>query len=191
LLVCPAPQELRVWEQALSHRTDGGAADRLDILLTTREELRAHGPGGAVWQEPGTDQALLLVERLGWGGVPPVPPVCLPDVIEGMPEQPSRTAPSLREWASAGTGATAHGPIWQRVAVLALATGADEKRLIEWVARHPLVSTAELGALLNEPEALVERRLDWLARCGAVCMESATSTGNSTTKGPLNAPRPE
>jgi hypothetical protein len=183
LLVCPSPRELGVWEQAFVRRLDGGAADRLDVLLTTREELRAQGPAGAVWRAPGTEQAALLVERLGWGGAPPVPPVCLPDLIDGLPEQPSRTAPSLREWASTQVTANTGAPLWQRVAVLALATGADEKRLIEWVARHPLVSTTELGALLNESEALVERRLDWLVRCCAVCTESAISTGNSNDEG--------
>lgn len=179
LVVCPSWRELRVWEQALLRRGEDGAVDGLDVLLTTRDQSKANGPGGAVWHAPGTEQAALLVERLGWGGVPQVPPICLPALIDGMPERPSRTASSIREWAAARSTAIGLGPIWQRVAVLALATGADEKRLIEWVARHPLVSAGELGTLLNESEALVERRLDWLARCDAVCAESATSTAKS------------
>ena len=168
---------------------NAGALVRVDVLLTTREELQAHGPGGAVWRAPGTAQAVLLVEQLGWGGVPPVPPTCVPDLIDDMPEQPSRIAPSIREWAIAHAATTDRGPVWQRVAVLALATGADEKRLIEWVARHQLVSATELATLLHESKGLIERRLDWLARCGAVCAGSATSTPERRSeKGPSNEP---
>jgi hypothetical protein len=179
LVVSPSEQALLVWERALVGREDDGAAGRLDVLLTTREELRARGPGGAVWRAPGCDGGALLVEQLGWGGAPPVTPLFLPEAIDAPPPPP-RTAPSLREWAAARATANVSGPIWQRVAVLALATGASDKPLIEWVARHPLLSAAELAALLSESEELVERRLEWLARCGAVRVESATSAGEST-----------
>ena len=185
LLVGPSSRELGAWEQVLARRADSGAADRIDVLLTTREELRAHGPDGAVWRARRTDQAVLLVEGLGWGGAPPAPLICLPDVIDGVVEQPSRTAPSIREWSSTDSAPSSHGPVWRRVAVLALATGADETRVIEWVARHPLVSAAELATLLNESEALIVRRLHWLTRCGAVCADSVIPEVRPTTKGAI------
>jgi hypothetical protein len=168
LVVCPSLRELRVWEQALLRRTDNGAPDQIEGLLTTRDELKAHGPCGGVWRTPDADRAVSLVERLGWGEAPALLPLELPDELDGLPEQPTRNAPPIREWASRQVTANASAQLWQQVAVLALATGADEQRLMEWVARHPLVSAAELSALLNESEPLIERRLDWLARCGAV-----------------------
>ena len=87
LVVCPSHRELRVWEQALLRRSDDGSAVQLDALLTTREQLLEHGPGGAVWQVPAEDHAVPLVERLGWGAAPPVAPVCLPDEIDGLAER--------------------------------------------------------------------------------------------------------
>ena len=51
-----------------------------------------------------------------------------------------------------------------------------EKALIEWVARHPLLSKADLAALLDTSEALIERRLEWLTRCGAI-RSAATTNG--------------
>jgi hypothetical protein len=42
--------------------------------------------------------------------------------------------------------------------------------LIDWIARHPLLTAADLSALTGEPLALVERRLEWALRCHAICV---------------------
>ncbi|MPZ99099.1 MAG: hypothetical protein GEU80_07120 [Dehalococcoidia bacterium] len=176
LVVCPSGRELRVWERALTARDDDGPSAYLNVLVTTRDELHAHGAGGAIWRESGGGPPGLLVERLGWGGAPPLTPVEMPDALDGVPAPPRRTGPTIRERAPGQATESAGGPLWQRVAVLALATGTSERTLIEWVARHPLLAAAELATLLSEPQALVERRLEWLIRCHAVRVVSDAST---------------
>jgi hypothetical protein len=59
--------------------------------------------------------------------------------------------------------------------VLALSTSAGDRPLIEWIARHPLLSVPELAALLNEYHQLIARRLEWLVRCGAIRLAAATA----------------
>jgi len=166
LVICPSTRELLVWKQALAKRdeTDG---TRLDVALTTREQLRIYGAGGCAWQRPDRTSAALLVEVVGWGQAPPVPRVWLAETVEELPP-PERRRASLRERTLPGAATRDGGPVWYRVGALALATNAAEKTLIEWIARHQLLRGAELAALVDAPEALIERRLEWLLRCGAI-----------------------
>ncbi|MEZ4503156.1 MAG: hypothetical protein R3C39_11065 [Dehalococcoidia bacterium] len=172
LVVCPSTRVLRVWEEALSKQYDTEGA-QLEVLLATREQLRSQGPGAATWRSPGRTQASPLVELIGWGQVPPVAATRLAEPFEQRPP-PHRRGASLRERALAGATAHDGGPLWHRLGVLALATGPAEKALIEWVARHPLLSAADLAALLDTSEALIKRRLEWLTRCGAIRSAAAT-----------------
>jgi len=167
LVVCPSERELSVWEQAILRQQEDGGVGRMDVLLTTGEELTRHGAGETSWRVPGRSQMESLMERLGWGTPPPVTRVRMPVSFDALPEPPRRTA-SIRAWAATLAAVDTPGPIWQGVGVLALSTGATDRPLIEWIARHPLMSARELAALLNESQALVERRLEWLLRCGAV-----------------------
>ena len=166
LVICPTTRELRVWEQALA-KGDQTEGTRLEVALTTREQLRIHGAGGCAWQRPDRTSAGLLLEAVGWGQAPPIPAVWLAETVDELPPPDPRNA-SLRERALADAATYDGGPVWRRVGVLALATNPAEKTLIEWIARHQLLRGAELAALLDAPEALIERRLEWLLRCGAI-----------------------
>lgn len=174
LLVCPSERERRVWEMEIARR-DERADSRAEVLLATREELDRLGPGGTAWRRAGSTGFAPLVELLGWGDAPPVAGLRLPSALEMAP--PPQSGPSIREWALGQLPASDHGPVWQRPGVLALVTSPDEKVLLEFVARHPLLSAAELAALLGEPEAVIARRLEWLARCGAIASVDDTAPG--------------
>lgn len=173
LVICPSARERRWWEQALADRAEI-AESRFDVLLSTGEELRAHGVRGAGWWRPGYTQAP-LVELLGWGYATAVDAVRVEGVLDDFRPPARRTGTSLRERALARATAHEAGPVWQHLGSLGLATGPAEKTLIEWVARHPLVSAAELAALLNDSEGLIQRRLEWLTRFGAVQTEAAVN----------------
>ena len=167
LVVCPSERELSVWEQAILRHQEDGGVDPIDVLLANGGELARHGGGDAGWRVPGRSQAASLMERLGWGTPPPVTRVCLPESLDALPEPPPRAA-SVRAWAATLATVDTPGPIWQSVGMLALSIGATDRPLIEWIARHPLLSAPELAALLNESQSLVQRRLERLVRCGAV-----------------------
>ena len=163
LVVCRSGRELRVWEEALEQRDAG----RLEVLFTTREEMDAAGPGDARWWRPGRAPGG-IVEQLGWGASPAVGVFRVDRALDDCASPPRCAGASRAGRALAEAAGGPAGPAWQRIAELALATTAAEKTLTEWVARHPLLSCAELSALTGEPARLVERRLDLLAGCGAI-----------------------
>ena len=166
LVVCPSERERWVWESALATRDETGSR-RLELLFTTRGELRSEGAGEARWWLPGRAPAP-LVEQLGWGEPPVVDAIRIERALDDYGPPPRRTGPSLtmRAFAQATSGTAK--PLWQRLGDLALVTAPAEKTLIEWVARHPLLSIADLAALLNEPAGLIGRRLARLEGNGAI-----------------------
>ena len=149
LVICPSAREWRVWEDALAKR-DGAGPGCLDLLFTTREELHAAGADDARWWRPGRALAP-LVEQLGWGKAPALDAVRIARALDDCTPPPRRSgaSPSRRAFDQATSGRV--GPDRQRLAGLVLATSASEKTLIEWVARHPLLSIADLAALRSEP----------------------------------------
>ena len=166
LVVCPSSRERRVWEDTLSRHEEHDAR-RFDVLLTTQNELSARGSAGPVWARPGRHESELLVELLGWSAAPPLPSCRLPESLDAAPVPPRREK-RVRSWATAHVATPSELRRWERLAVLALATDPAEKTLLEWVARHPLLSPTELAELLVEPVGAIERRLEWLTRCGAI-----------------------
>ena len=157
LVICPSARERRVWEDALAKR-DGAGSGCLDLLFTTREELRAAGAGDARWWRPDRAPAP-LVEQVGWGEAPTLDALRIERALDDCTPPPRRagTSHGRRAFDQATSGQV--GPDRQRLAGLALATPA-EKTLTEWVARHPLMGAAELAALTREPAGLITRRLE-------------------------------
>src|SRR5207245_1845502 len=51
----------------------------------------------------------------------------------------------------------------ERIGALALVMNADHKRLLEWIAHHPLLSSVDLSVLLDIPAGLVDRPLKRLS----------------------------
>ena len=127
----------------------GRASGRLDVLLTTREEMDAAGATEARWWRPGR-AAAELVEQLGWGAAPEVDAVRIAAALDECAPPPRRGGTPDAGRALARRARP--GPAWQRLADLALQTTAAEKTLTEWVARHPLLSGPELSALTGEPQ---------------------------------------
>ncbi|MCY4639834.1 MAG: replication-relaxation family protein [Chloroflexi bacterium] len=166
LLVCPSAREARVWEDALTRREEAGPV-RLDVLLTTGDELHAAGAGEARWRRPGRAPAP-LAEQLGWGEAPVVREVRIGPALDDCTPPLRRTGRSPGRSAFDRAASGHGGPVWQRLADLALATSAAEKTLVEWVARHPLLGAAELAELTREPAGAIRRRLERLASCGVI-----------------------
>ena len=168
LLVCPTTREADVWLHALANHADNGASPPLGVFVTTRRGLREHGAGGAAWRSAGGEEKT-LVEQIGWGPEPSVTaPPGLFDGIADIETVDRRRHGALRRWAAQHATAAGARVRWQHTSALALATGAAEQTLVEWMARHPLLSVSDLAELLGEPAALIARRLEWLVRCRAV-----------------------
>ena len=172
LVRCPSARELRVWEEALERQLEGDS-ERLDLLFVTDEELYRAGAGGALWTRPGRTPAP-LAEQLGWGAEPVVRTIRIDGMLADLQPPARRGGASLRRPPAAQRKPDWSGPSWHRVGSLALSTGPAEQTALEWVARHPLMSAAELTALLNEPERVVRRRLEWLTDAGTIVADGVT-----------------
>ena len=172
LLVCAGQRARSSWERSIRQ-----AADRMDvrpaeILLTSARELAVDGPAGVTWHDPVTGRAGSLLERLGWGAAPLFPRLRLPDELPA-PSRPA-TTPTLRRWAP-GAANDPRTPVVERVAAIAMTTDRDEKRLLEWIGRWPLITAPQLASLTGLPGPAVERRVERLLRCAVVRVYDAAA----------------
>lgn len=178
LLVCPSLRQVHVWETAVAvHHARGLPLP--ELWLTTRKELHAPGSDGAVWRRPGRDRAVPLVEALSWGATPAIRAFAVPRSLDIR--VPRVTRSPLRNWVDQQWPAEGPRPVWQRVGALTVSTSPQEKMLIEWVARHPVLSARELTQLLNESRPVVERRLEALERRGAICGADEDKADDTTS----------
>ena len=176
LLVCAGRRARATWERSIRR-----AAERVDgrlpeVLLTGARELAAEGPAGAAWHDPVSGRTGPLLERLGWGKAPPLPRLRLPDELVAPPE--SGTALTLRRWAPAAA-ADSHTPAVERAAAIAMTTDRDEKRLLEWIGRLPLITRPQLANLTDLPDPAVDRRVERLLGSAVVRFDSDVAPGDS------------
>lgn len=172
LLVCAGERERAVFEGRLVSIAERGDR-RIDVLLTSVQDVEREGPAGVIWRQPGSAAPSSLIERLGWGREPALPRLHLHDAWETA--SPPQTRPSLREWAPrAATDPAA--PALEHAAAVVLATDRDEKRVHELIAQYPLVTARDLAYLAGLPPDAVERRLDWLLQCRVIAIEDDDAT---------------
>ena len=182
VLVVPAGRRAApAWERAASSAADPPPAGPPGILIASGEGA-ADGPAGATWLDPLSGRGGPLLDQLGWGDAPPLRHVRVEEGA-GHPVARAATAP-LRRCAAAE--ATAPGtPAAGRLAALAMATDADEKRMLEFVGRWPLITAGQLAGLAALPYAAVERRLQGLRRLGAVRVDCEAQPGEPVGAGEL------
>ncbi|MEZ4554829.1 MAG: replication-relaxation family protein [Dehalococcoidia bacterium] len=165
LVVAAGNEALDFWEHALLQAGERSEGRPLDVLLTTAHQVVERGPTGAIWREPGSSSPGLLVERIGWGEPPPIPNPRLHRDIANV-EVP-RSAPTLRAWASSAATDPDTAPR-DRIAAIGICIDRQQRKLIEWIGRHPLLSVSDLVALVNEPAVTLGSRLEELVRYGVI-----------------------
>ena len=164
------------WERAVALAAEKAPGRPLPVFTADADEVTAAGPGAAIWRDPVTGSAGRLVELLGWGPRPPFTGLALgadPGEAGGPPAGGSRGRRTLPR---AGDPGAVPG---ERLAAIAIATDADEKLLLGWIGRWPLLTAPELASLASLPGAAVERRLPRLLALGAARLETAPGTGGA------------
>ena len=151
------------------------------LVLATVADLGSGGPGGALWRTPGDPRRQPLARRLDWRPPGELPAAAAPHAwgeLSAGPPRREASGPELRRRARAlrrprpGRGVTR-----LRRALLTLATDADEKRIIEYVGRNPLLDGTQLGALLDLPPEPTWRRLKRLLRLRVLAPAFREETG--------------
>lgn len=182
LVVCPGQAEAEQWARAVLAASDRRQAPLLPVFLTDVLFALIKGPLGPVWRRPDGSAGAHLCERLVWR--PAVPSQAATIRVENPTEQLetiSAKGPPLREWAreaveSPQETARSRSSL-ERLAALSLVTSPTEKRALEWLGHHPLLSAEDMAVILRVSSGLAERLLDNLARYGLV-----QSTDKATEK---------
>ncbi len=146
----------------------------LRIYLTDVASALCESPLGPVWRRPDGTVRAHLCERLVWR--PAVPSQAGTIRVEKNPTEQVEIVPAsgppLREWArqtvqSPEQTARARSSL-ERLAALSIVTSLTEKRSLEWLGHHPLLSADDLAVILRVSGQLPARLLDNLARYGLV-----------------------
>ena len=174
--------ELAQWSDAARRHESRG--ERLGLVLATVPELAAAEPGDAIWRTPSRPERTLLARRLDWrprGSLPSASrPPAWPDRVEALPRREGAGPPPLRSRARLlGHRRLDARSRRERVALISLATDADEKRLVEYLGRNPLLDEEQLSALLELPPEATRRRIERLLGLGVIEPVSRRATGEN------------
>ncbi len=182
LVVCAGEAEADQWVRAVLAACDRRQTSPLPVFIAHVIPTLFESPLGPVWRRPEGTTRARLCERLTWRSA--VPAVAGRDTALSLDEEaeaiPSRGLP-LREWAvRAVETLAAAGSGVERLAALALATAPGEKRALEWLGHHPLLSTEELAVALGVWEPLAARLLERLDRYGLARFTQKAVEGEAT-----------
>lgn len=171
LVICPGGAEAEHWAGALlAARRDVAP---LAVFLTDVPSALREGPLGPVWRRPDGSVRAHLCERLVWRPA-------IPEEAKGLraanPAAELELLPEngrpLLEWARQSVALVEDrrrqpGGL-ERLAALSLVTSPTEKRMLEWLGHHPLLSADDLAVVLRVSRELPQRLLDNLLRYGLV-----------------------
>lgn len=162
LLLCPGPDQEQQWERAVIASAERRGVAPLDILLADRS-APFEGPVSPVWSRPGRSSRSPLDMLLPWLPSPSTPAVRL------HPPPPSeRSADRLHGWAQATVVRSQGVPTLDRIAALSLTTSSIEKRLIDCLGRHPLLTEAELASVLQIEPRLAKHAVAHAEKSGLI-----------------------
>ena len=171
VIAAAGDDELAQWRDAARQR-ESRAGESLPLVLATVAELASAGPGGEIWSTPQDPGRSTLARRLGWRPRGALPPASWPPAWPARPAPPPRedaASPPLRSRVRLpGRRRLVARASRERIALVSLATDAEEKRLVEYVGRNPLLDERQLAALLELPREVTRRRLKRLLRLGVL-----------------------
>ncbi len=158
LVLCPGQAREGEWARAVLASAERRDSVPLRVVLTS-VVAGTDGFGLRTWQPvAGRSRAALMEwlpvrhsDHLALSSAP------LPDLC---PRAPLEERQPLHRWArEVATGATSATTL-ERTAALSLTTSEVEKRLLECLARHPLLSEADLATVLHRDRRLVRSAIE-------------------------------
>ncbi|TAJ17416.1 MAG: hypothetical protein EPO65_11120 [Dehalococcoidia bacterium] len=168
LVVCPGEHERSAWERALLRARSDHPFTVPFVLLTTRAALATPGVGGPIWRRPGDGDAVRLIDVVGWGEPPAFTAPRLSESPDRATSVVCERGESLRAWARADVMHRPDGPLWWQIGALAVVLEPGDRAVVEWLGQHPPLAADELAVFRTESRTLIDRRLEWVIRCGLV-----------------------
>ncbi|MPZ50972.1 MAG: hypothetical protein GEU75_17010 [Dehalococcoidia bacterium] len=170
LVLCPSEAELADWTRAVLASADRRMVRPLRVLPAGIDAAASEGPLGPIWRRPGGTVQSPLTERLAWRWEIPNQArghhLTLTTPLETL--QPPRHPLRSQGLAPLAKQGSANPGIATVLGVSSMLTDATEKRILEWLAYHPLLSADDIGVLLRTRGGEAEPVLRNLARIGLV-----------------------
>lgn len=164
LVVCPGEREAEEWAQAVVNSADRRGCPPLAVFLATTGAAQTD-PLGEIWRKAHGYAEASLCDRLT--RVPQenalIQSAHLPLV---KLEELAVVREPLRKWATTVADHPEGASASDRVAALSLATGALQKKALEWISHHALLNSSDLSVLMNVPDRLTEKLLTGLEAHG-------------------------
>ncbi|MEX1022412.1 MAG: replication-relaxation family protein [Dehalococcoidia bacterium] len=162
LVVAARDREVRIWESELRRRVELDGYQPFHALITTASEIIEQGALAPIWRATDSSARVHLLPALRWIDKPPGPP---PATVRGLPTgEVSRTHETLRDWALHAAVVVDETPVRERIAAASLVVGRVDRAILEWVARHPWLTTVQLASLTGDPALSVSHHLARLER---------------------------
>jgi len=166
LVLCPNSKREAEWARQVEGAADRRGVPSMNVVLADRSSL-PDAPDDPAWRGAGASTRTTLGERLSWWRSPSTPGA-YPSGVSVPPRPQGGARLRLQMWAQAKAAAKTAAPDRERIAALALATGATEKRLLDCLGRYPLLTTAELGVVLGVAPHFTRRAVERLLRIGLI-----------------------
>jgi len=158
LVLCPGQAREGEWARAVLASAERRDSVPLRVLLTS-VVAGTDGFGLRTWHPVVGPSSAALMDwlPLRHSDHVPVPSVPMPDLLPPAPEEEHQP---LHRWAREVATGAIRATTFERTAALSLTTSEVEKRLLECLARHPLLSEADLATVLHGDPRLVRSAIE-------------------------------
>ena len=141
LVLCANASTSAQWAKAARAFAERHADHPLLVLFTEIDAAFSADPLDEIWRSSVTNLEAALTERLTWRER--VPDECHLRPLADLPQTPSQQVPIRSVPAAADTSSARRAPaMYQRIGVM-------EKRCLDWLAFHPLLTAEDLSVLVH------------------------------------------
>ncbi|MCC6387463.1 MAG: replication-relaxation family protein [Dehalococcoidia bacterium] len=172
LILCPGTRWEEAWTRHVLASADRRGLPTLPVLLASRQVLD-ETPDGPHWRRVDDSDRASLIERLaGRSRSEPRQPV----VAQPFSCPPVLTARATRLYGWASGTLQANNPSrLERLAALSLTTSAAEKRILDCLGRHPLLTEEELMVALKLQRRIPRHAIERALRKGLIVAHGKTA----------------
>lgn len=167
LILCPGPAWEDAWARHVLASADRRGLPPLPVLLASRAGLRGD-PDGPHWRRADDGGRATLTHRLAATPTPSAYCRPRPPRLGSCPRDASDKAIPLHRWAQETARDSRKAPRLELMAALSLTTSEGEKRLLDCLGRHPLLTEPQLATVLDVQRRVVSYAIGRAVRDGLV-----------------------
>lgn len=157
LVLCPNGETNGQWAKAVENAAIRSGSAPLPVAIAEIGVVFSADPLESVWRAPLSEVEAPLTELLTWRH--PVPEECSPPLVNDLPSSPARQVSLTPDIAMVG----------ERLRQSAYRElGSTEKRILQWLAHHPLLTAGDLSVLVRCRRQLARTLLERLRSAGLI-----------------------